>query len=172
MCQRFYYGRRSNKAMLPLRNEFTRLSAVHLTTIDQIMINKMNGGDMILFSLNCQSLRACARDPRRNIVQKAHIFMLSETKLRNEELVEIENFKRSIDGPSINRGGEVAIYQNVCDSQHKFIGNRDDFVRRNTQYVNQTKSNVGDIRSARDSLYLTVNPLLRNSLYFCQSERY
>ncbi|GFU66054.1 ATP-dependent DNA helicase [Trichonephila clavipes] len=54
--QRFYYDKRNNEALLPLRNEFTRLSTVHLTTIGLIMINKMNGGDMVHFSLNCQSL--------------------------------------------------------------------------------------------------------------------
>ncbi|GFY78468.1 hypothetical protein TNIN_31691 [Trichonephila inaurata madagascariensis] len=57
--QRFYYGTRNNEAILPLRNEFTRLSTVHLTTIDQTMINKMNGGYMILFFLNCQSQGIC-----------------------------------------------------------------------------------------------------------------
>ncbi|GFX84671.1 hypothetical protein TNCV_724781 [Trichonephila clavipes] len=62
--QLFYYGRRNNEAMLPLRNEYTRLSTVHLTAIDQIMINKMNGGEMILFSLNCQCLGAHVRDLR------------------------------------------------------------------------------------------------------------
>ncbi|GFW35660.1 ATP-dependent DNA helicase [Trichonephila clavipes] len=69
--QRFYHGRRNNEEILPLRNEFTRLSTVHLSTIYQIMINKMSGGDRILFSLNCQSLRTRARDLRGNIVQKA-----------------------------------------------------------------------------------------------------
>ncbi|GFW82332.1 uncharacterized protein TNCV_3818131 [Trichonephila clavipes] len=54
----------------------------------------MNGGDMALFSLNCQSLRAHARDLRGNIVQTAHSLMLSETWLHHKELVEIENFKR------------------------------------------------------------------------------
>ncbi|GFS36908.1 ATP-dependent DNA helicase [Trichonephila inaurata madagascariensis] len=73
-CQRFYHGRRSNEVMLPLRNEFIRLSTVHLTTTDHIMTNKMNGGDMVLFSLNCQSLRAHAHDLPGNIVQKVHIF--------------------------------------------------------------------------------------------------
>ncbi|GFW45108.1 hypothetical protein TNCV_716101 [Trichonephila clavipes] len=48
--QRFY------QVMLPLRNEFTRLSTVNRTTIDQIMINKMNRRDMVLISLDCQSL--------------------------------------------------------------------------------------------------------------------
>ncbi|GFV64222.1 ATP-dependent DNA helicase [Trichonephila clavipes] len=37
------HGRRNNETMLPLRNQFTRLSSIHLTTIDQIMINKTNG---------------------------------------------------------------------------------------------------------------------------------
>ncbi|GFT70580.1 DUF1758 domain-containing protein [Trichonephila clavipes] len=60
--QRIYHGIR--KSMLTLRNEFTRLSTVHLATIDQIMSNKMNGGVRILFSLNCQSLQAYARDFR------------------------------------------------------------------------------------------------------------
>ncbi|GFY41555.1 ATP-dependent DNA helicase [Trichonephila inaurata madagascariensis] len=74
--QRFYHDRRNNEEMLPLRNEFTRLSTVHLSTIYQIMINKVNGGDRILFSLNCQCLRARTHD---NIVQKARNLMLSET---------------------------------------------------------------------------------------------
>ncbi|GFW93059.1 hypothetical protein TNCV_3888001 [Trichonephila clavipes] len=91
--QCFYHDRRNNEVMLPLRNEFTRLSTVHLTIIDQIMMNKMNGGDMVLVSLNCQSLHAHARDLRGNTVQKAQILMLSESWLRNEKLVEIENFK-------------------------------------------------------------------------------
>ncbi|GFU31771.1 hypothetical protein TNCV_1176401 [Trichonephila clavipes] len=116
--------------MLPLRNEFTRRFSVHLTTIDQIMMHKMNEGHMILFSLNCQSLRAYARDLPGNIVQKAHILMLSEAWFRNEELIELEHFKHITQyrRPGINRGGRVAIYQNVCGSQHKFIGNPDDFV--------------------------------------------
>ncbi|GFU87624.1 ATP-dependent DNA helicase [Trichonephila clavipes] len=50
--KRFYYGRRNSEALLPLRNEFTMRSTVHLTTIDQMMINKMNGGDMIHVSFN------------------------------------------------------------------------------------------------------------------------
>ncbi|GFY44146.1 hypothetical protein TNIN_66711 [Trichonephila inaurata madagascariensis] len=89
---------------------------------------------MILLSLNCQSLRAHARDLRGNIVQNAHILMSSETWLRNEEVVEIENFKclTQYGRPSINQGGGVAIYQNVRQS-HKFISNHDDFVRKNTQ---------------------------------------
>ena len=79
--------------MLLLRNEFARLFTVHLTTIDQIILNKMNEGNMIIFSLNCQSLRAHAWDLRGNIIQKAHILMLSETWLRNEESIEIDNFQ-------------------------------------------------------------------------------
>ncbi|GFY69788.1 hypothetical protein TNIN_364321 [Trichonephila inaurata madagascariensis] len=69
--------------------------------------------------------------------------MLSETWLRNEELVELEDFKRITQNrpPGINREGGVAIYQNVRESQHEFNGNHDDFVRRNTQ----TKSNLGHI---------------------------
>ncbi|GFU56552.1 ATP-dependent DNA helicase [Trichonephila clavipes] len=39
------------------RSEFTRLSTVHHTNIAPIMINKMKGGDMVLFSLNCKNLR-------------------------------------------------------------------------------------------------------------------
>ncbi|GFW17493.1 hypothetical protein TNCV_2650511 [Trichonephila clavipes] len=58
--QRFSHSRRNNEAMLPVQNEFTRLSAVHLTTIDQIMINKMDGEGIIIFSLNCQSIHAHA----------------------------------------------------------------------------------------------------------------
>ncbi|GFW31554.1 hypothetical protein TNCV_4419891 [Trichonephila clavipes] len=50
-----------------------------------------------------------------------------ETWLRNEELGKIENFKRI--------------------TQH-----RRDFVRRNTQYVNQTKSNLGDTCATRCTL--------------------
>ncbi|GFY77053.1 hypothetical protein TNIN_63801 [Trichonephila inaurata madagascariensis] len=52
-----------------------------------------------------------------------------EAELRNEELFEIENFKRITQyrRPSINCGRWVAIYQNVHDSLHKFIGNHDDF---------------------------------------------
>ncbi|GFY57170.1 hypothetical protein TNIN_70011 [Trichonephila inaurata madagascariensis] len=126
--------------MLSLQNEFTRFSTVHLTPIDQIMINKMNGGDRVLFSLNCQSLRAYARDLRSDNVQKAHILMLSETWLRNEELVEIENVK--------------------LITQH-----RRDFVRKSTQYINQTKSNLGD-NVPRDALYLTLNPLLSLQFIF------
>ncbi|GFU83649.1 ATP-dependent DNA helicase [Trichonephila clavipes] len=34
--QRFYHGRRNNEAMLPLRNEFTKLSTIHLTTSDKL----------------------------------------------------------------------------------------------------------------------------------------
>ncbi|GFX13841.1 hypothetical protein TNCV_3421521 [Trichonephila clavipes] len=114
----------ADEAIFPLRNVFTGLSIIHLTTIDQIMVSKMNGGD--LFSLNCQSFRTHVRDLRGNIVLKAHILMLSEKWLRSEEIVEIENFK--------------------CITQY-----RRNFVRRNIQYANQTKSNLGDICAARST---------------------
>ncbi|GFY16343.1 hypothetical protein TNCV_2349881 [Trichonephila clavipes] len=79
--QRLYYSERNNEAMLPLRNEFTRLSIVNLTTIDPTTINKMNGWDMVLFSFNCQSLRAHEHDLRGNIVQK----VAQSLKERGEE---------------------------------------------------------------------------------------
>ncbi|GFX71247.1 hypothetical protein TNCV_3410171 [Trichonephila clavipes] len=69
--QCFYHGRRKIEAIFLLRNEFTRRSSVHLTTINQIMINRMNEGVMILFSLSCQSHQPHVRDLRGNIVQKA-----------------------------------------------------------------------------------------------------
>ncbi|GFT29236.1 putative DD41D transposase [Trichonephila clavipes] len=45
-------------------SEFTSLSTLHLTIIDQIMINKMKRWYMVPFSLNCQSLQAYVRDLR------------------------------------------------------------------------------------------------------------
>ncbi|CAH0404103.1 unnamed protein product [Chilo suppressalis] len=77
--QRFYHGRRSNASMALLRQEFMRLSTAQLTTVDQVILDKINDRNMILFSLNCQSLQAHARDLRGNVVQKADILILSET---------------------------------------------------------------------------------------------
>lgn len=73
--QRFYHGRQRNAAMILLRQEFMRLSTVRLTTVDQVILNKINEGNMILFWLNCQSLQAHARDLRGNIIQKADILI-------------------------------------------------------------------------------------------------
>lgn len=164
--------------MLLLRQEFIRLSTVHLTTIDRVILNKINEGNMILFSLNCQSLQAHARELRGNIIQKAHILMLSETWLRNEESVEIENFRciSQYRRPDINRGGGVSIYQNVNDSHHVLTGNNDTFLR-NAQHFSQTHSNLGDICAARCtlpngnhivvvSIYISVNQKVNDVIDF------
>lgn len=149
--QRFHHGRRENQAMLLLRNEFTRLSTVHLNTIDRVILEKINEGNIIVFSLNCQSLRAHACDLRGNIIRKSHVLMLSETWLSNNEQVEVGNFNliTQYRRPNIKRGGGVCIYHNTDDSQRECAVNSDTQLRRGPQHTSLTKSAVGDICAAR-----------------------
>lgn len=149
--QRFHHGRRENQAMLLLRNEFTRLSTVHLNTIDRVILEKINEGNIIVFSLNCQSLRAHACNLRGNIIRKSHVLMLSETWLSNNEQVEVGNFNliTQYRRPNIKRGGGVCIYHNTDDSQRECAVNSDTQLRRGPQHTSLTKSAVGDICAAR-----------------------
>ena len=149
----FYHGRREDDTMAELRTEFERLSTVCLQTCDQTIVEKMNLAEMTIFSFNCQSLNAHAKDLRGNVLNKSDFLLLSETWIENDKHVEIHNFLCVVQykRPGVRAGG-VAIYQNTQKLQH-VVTNHTDIYTRNDALISTQSSSVGDLCAAECKMH-------------------
>lgn len=114
---KFYHCRKASDSTKRLRNEFARLDNNRLEIIDRRLINfiEQNVG-ISIYSFDCQSLQAHFKDLSDIVLNNSKILMFSETRLSNDEIIEIPNFLciAQYKRPNV-QGAWVEIYHNTND---------------------------------------------------------
>ena len=147
---KFCHGRSPATAIVHLQNEFKRLSSNLLETKVQTILDFISTKRGIsIFTFNCQSINAHARDLSEDVVvQKSNILVLTETWMDNNTDIDITNFdcivKYKREG---QRSGGVAIYHNKNNTLELTTSNFDATLQRASNF-GVSSSDIGDICAA------------------------
>ncbi|CAG4975242.1 unnamed protein product [Colias eurytheme] len=114
---KFYHGRKRPGGIVDLQCEFERLSNSRLITQQEELYNLVNESNITLFSFNCQSLRAHVSDLNDKVLKRSTLLLFSETWMKNDEQILIENFYcvTQYNRPNSTAGG-VAVYHSSTDT--------------------------------------------------------
>lgn len=114
----FYHGNPvMSPSMVDLKNELQRLKSYTMETIDHTHLRRLEDVGSIILNLNIQSLSAHMLDlTSDNVLMKAHVFCLTETRVVNESPIEIEGLQLLVQNKRSGKTGGVAIYERVLSS--------------------------------------------------------
>lgn len=175
---KFYHGRSLSVSMQPLQAEFRRLSANRLDTTTNGMLNFLDSNSgIILYSLNCQSLRSHADDLTDKVVQQSKILLLSEIWIGIDDRVDVANFNCIVQfrRKGVQAGG-VAIYQNKKDTTN-ILTPSVKINLQNPELFNIPRYLIGDLCAAEYvttdrgliilvSVYISVNQIADDIINF------
>lgn len=145
------HQKRSTSHREDLMLELERLQNNPLQTVTKTFlefISKRNG--LSIFSFNCQSLHAHAADLRNDtIVKNSNVLLLSETRMKTEEPIDMPNFNFivSYKRPEVPAAG-VAIYHNTQDTSH-IVTSYMDIHTKFTRGIGINVPDIGEICVAR-----------------------
>lgn len=141
--------KRATTHQLDLSMELKRLQTNNLQTITNTFLEfiSKNKNNLSIFSFNCQSLRAHAADLELDaIVKKIDVLILSETHMKNEEVIDIPNFNFVVSFKRPDRAaGGVAIYNNAKNSVSRMCTSHMDVHTRFSSMLTTNVSEIGDI---------------------------
>jgi hypothetical protein len=175
----FYHGRRNAQSMVPLQEEFRRLSTNPLITLTDVLKDFISRPGLSITTLNCQSLLAHSADLNDTVIQRCNILILSETWIENNNHINILNFNCAVQFKRQNvRAGGVAILHSTAHGTNIVAPNMDLNLQQ-MESLSVGLSSVGEICAAEcrtDSgqqimiiaLYISPNQSIAKIIKFIQ----
>lgn len=117
----FHHGLETSNAAQILNKEFQKLEKRSIITVVEEFLEFVQNARLSIYSFNIQSLRAHQQDLTDEVLKSCDVLLFNETRLRNDECIEIDNFRCVIQHRRNDRpGGGVAIYQHTREQHGGF----------------------------------------------------